>query len=135
MIAAAKKSFYKQGFMNLLGAELLSIEKGLFVIGCDFRKELTQQHGFFHAGVITSICDVACGYAALSTMPEGSDVLTVEFKTNFIRAAKTNRIKATGKVVKTGSTIVFCEGIVSDASENTIFATMQATMMCLKPKD
>ena len=90
MIEASRKSFDKQGFMKTLGAEIISFEKGIVKIKCYLNDNLTQQHGYFHAGVITSISDVACGYAALSTMPEGSDVLTVEFKTNFIRAAETN---------------------------------------------
>ncbi len=132
MIETAKKSFYKQGFMNTLRAKLVSIEKGEVLITCELNDTLTQQHGFFHAGVITSISDVACGYAALSTMPKDSDVLTVEFKTNFIRPAKSSKIKAIGKVIKSGRTLTFCEGVVSDYNDETIFATMQATMICLK---
>ncbi|WP_353778805.1 hotdog fold thioesterase [Winogradskyella sp. 3972H.M.0a.05] len=135
MIEASKKSFDKQGFMKTLGAEIISFEKGIVKIQCTLNDTLTQQHGYFHAGVITSISDVACGYAALSSMPEGSDVLTVEFKTNFIRAANTNTIIAKGEVIKAGKTLTFCEGVVTDASEKIIFATMQATMICLKPTE
>ena len=134
MIEASKDSFYKQGFMQTLGAKLISIESGLVKIECDFNEKLTQQHGYFHAGVLTSLADVACGYAAHSMMPVGSDVLSVEFKTNFIRAAKADKIVATGKVIKSGRTLTFCEAKVTDGSEETLFATMQATMMCLKPK-
>ena len=133
MIDSAKDSFYRQGFMKTLGARLVSIKKGFVKIECDFDEKLTQQHGYFHAGVLTSIVDVACGYAAHSMMPEGSDVLSVEFKTNFIRAAKAHKIVATGSVVKSGKTLTFCEGKVTDALEKTVFATMQATMICLKP--
>lgn len=132
MIEAAKDSFYKQGFMQTLGARLVSVEKGLVKIECGFNEKLAQQHGYFHAGVLTSIADVACGYAAHSMMPEGSDVLSVEFKANFIRAAKADKIIATGKVVKSGKTLTFCEAKVTDGSEEIIFATMQATMICLK---
>ena len=135
MIEAARDSFYKQGFMQTLGARLISLEEGIVKIECDFNEKLTQQHGYFHAGVITSIADVACGYAAHSMMPDGSDVLSVEFKTNFIRAAKADKIIAVGKVVKSGKTLTFCEAQVTDGSEEIIFATMQATMMCLKSKD
>ncbi len=132
MIETAKNSFKKQGFMKVLGAKMVSIEKGFVKIECELKKELTQQHGFFHAGVLTSIVDVACGYAALSAMPKNSDVLTVEFKTNFIRAAQTDKIIAIGKVIKSGKTLTFCEGRVTDMKEEIIFATMQATMICLK---
>ncbi|WP_142785419.1 PaaI family thioesterase [Changchengzhania lutea] len=131
MIEQVKESFSKQGFMKTLGAQLISVKKGEAKIACHLNGTLTQQHGFFHAGVITSITDVACGYAALSTMPEGSDVLTVEFKTNFIRAAQTHHIIAKGHVIKTGKTLVFCEGIVTNDKQDIIFATMQATMICL----
>ncbi len=134
MIEVAKQSFYKQGFMKTLGAQLISITKGEVVISCTLNDTLTQQHGYFHAGVITSIADVACGYAALSTMPDGSDVLTVEFKTNFIRAAETDTIVAKGSVIKSGRTLTFCEGVVTNKAEDVIYATMQATMICLKPK-
>ena len=132
MIETAKKSFIKQGFMKTLGAEIISIEKGLVKIECKLNQGLTQQHGFFHAGVITSIADVACGYAAHSMMPEGSDVLSVEFKTNFLKAAKIDKIIAHGRVVKSGKTLSFCECVVTDSTEEIIFATMQATMICVK---
>ena len=134
MIEEAKRSFDKQGFMKTLGAEIISIEKGMVKIACELKESLTQQHGFFHAGVITSLADVACGYAALTTMPEGSDVLSVEFKTNLMRAAKSDKIIATGKVIKSGRTLVFCEAKVTDEKEETIFATLQGTMICIQPK-
>jgi len=135
MIEIAKQSFHKQGFMKTLGAKLITIEKGKVSIECNLNSSLTQQHGYFHAGVMTSIVDVACGYAALSAMPEGSDVLTVEFKTNFIRAAETNKIIATGTVLKSGKTLTFCEGVVTNENQNIIYATMQATMICIKSKN
>jgi uncharacterized protein (TIGR00369 family) len=134
MIEKAKESFKKQGFMNTLGAEIIALEKGMMKIACTKNDRLTQQHGFFHAGVITSIADVACGYAALTTMPEGYEVLSVEFKTNLMRAATADKIIATGKVIKSGKTLVFCEAKVTDETEETVFATFQGTMFCLQPK-
>ncbi|KAB1154614.1 PaaI family thioesterase [Tenacibaculum aiptasiae] len=133
MIEAAKESFLKQGFMKTLGAEIIHIEKGLLKIRCKKHEGLTQQHGFFHAGVLTSIMDVACGYAALTTMQEGSDVLSVEFKTNLLRPAKSDVIIATGHVVKSGRTLVFCEAKVTDEKEEILYTTMQGTMISLKP--
>lgn len=132
MTEEVKRSFEKQGFMKTLGAEIISIEKGKVKIACTLKDELTQQHGFFHAGVITSIADVACGYAALTTMPEGSDVLSVEFKTNLMRPAKATKIIATGKVVKSGKTLIFCEAQITDQKEEIIFATLQGTMICIQ---
>ena len=132
MTEASKQGFYKQGFMKTLGAKLLTIEKGLVKLECDYDEKLTQQHGYFHAGVLTSLADVACGYAAHTLMPSGSEVLSVEFKTNFIRPAKADSIIATGKVIKSGKTLTFCEAKVTDKTEKTLFATMQATMMCMR---
>ncbi|WP_246143082.1 PaaI family thioesterase [Tenacibaculum adriaticum] len=135
MIESSKESFGKQGFMKTLGAELIHIEEGFVKIKCTKNEGLTQQHGFFHAGVITSIADSACGYAALTTMPEGSDVLSVEFKTNLMRPAISDAIIATANVIKSGKTLVFCEAKITDEKEEKIFATMQATMISLKPKE
>lgn len=118
--------------MKTLGAEIITIEKGMVKISCSKKESLTQQHGYFHAGVISSIADVACGYAAYTTMLEGSEVLSVEFKTNLMRAAKADKIIATGKVIKSGKTLVFCEAKVTDEKEETIFATFQGTMFCVQ---
>lgn len=134
MIEEAKKSFDRQGFMKTLGAEIIAIEKGMVKIACSKKESLTQQHGFFHAGVITSIADVACGYAAMTTMPEGSEVLSVEFKTNLMKATTADTIIATGKVIKSGRTLVFCEATVTDEKEEVIFATLQGTMFCVQNK-
>ncbi len=97
-----KQSFDKQGLMKTLNAQLAEVEKGQVKIACEFSEALTQQHGFFHAGVLTSIVDSACGYAGLTMMPENVEVLTVEFKVNFLKPAKTNRIIAIGKVLQSG---------------------------------
>lgn len=132
MIEEAKKSFERQGFMKTLGAEIIEIEKGMVKIACAKNDGLTQQHGFFHAGVITSIADVACGYAAMTTMPLGSEVLSVEFKTNLMKAATADTIIATGKVIKSGRTLVFCEATITDETEEVIFATLQGTMFCVQ---
>ena len=94
-----QSSFEKQGFMDTLGARLQTVSLGKVVITCPFKKGLTQQHGFFHAGVLTSIVDSACGYAALTTMPEGKEVLSVEFKINMMRPAQSSQIIATGQVL------------------------------------
>lgn len=132
MIEEAKQSFDQQGFMKTLGAEIIAIETGMVKIACAKSDGLTQQHGYFHAGVITSIADVACGYAAYTTMPKGSEVLSVEFKTNLMKAANADKIIATGKVIKSGRTLVFCEATITDEKEETIFATFQGTMFCLQ---
>ena len=128
------ESYRKQGFMQYLGIEIISIEEGIVKVSCKKSDKLTQQNGFFHAGVITSIADAACGYAALTTMPKGSDVLSVEFKTNLMKPAISDTIIATGKVIKSGRTLVFCEAKITDESEEITFATLQGTMICIQPK-
>jgi len=124
-------SYNQQAFMKLLGAEIVKLESGLVVIECPYKSVLTQQHGFLHAGVVTTLMDVACGYAALSTMPEGKEVLSVEFKTTLMRPAKADIFRAVGKVVKPGKRLTFCEGVIMDKETDKEFARMTATMICV----
>ena len=126
-----RDNFHQQGLMHTLGAEIRSIEPGRVVLQCAFRPELAQQNGFFHAGVLTSLADSACGYAALTRMPAGADVLSVEFKINLLRPARTDLILATGLVLKAGRTLTICEGIVTDLDRGVVFAKMMATMMAV----
>lgn len=126
-----RESFDRQGFMRTLGAVLESIESGTVTISCGFEDGLTQQHGLFHGGVVASLVDVACGYAALSLMPEDREVLTVEFKVHFLKPAKTDRVIAVGQVIQTGRTLTVCEGSVFDASRTRMVARMTATMMAV----
>ncbi|MGB3466658.1 MAG: PaaI family thioesterase [Cyclobacteriaceae bacterium] len=125
------ENFDKQAFMKTLGAELVSIETGEVRISCKYEKKLTQQNGFFHAGVLTSVVDSACCYAALSVMPENADVLSVEFKMNLLRPANTEKIIAIGTVLKAGKKIIVCEGTIYDATENKMLCRMNATMFCV----
>ena len=117
--------------MRTLGARLESVESGVVTITCGFEEGLTQQHGAFHGGVIASLVDVACGYAALSMMPEDREVLTVEFKVHFLKPAKTDRVIAVGQVVQSGRTLTVCEGSVFDATRTRMLARMTATMMAV----
>jgi len=82
-----RASFGRQGIMQLIGAELTRVEPGLATIELPYRATLTQQHGFFHAGMTSTIADSAAGYAAYSLFPAASSVLTVEFKINLVAPA------------------------------------------------
>lgn len=126
-----KSSFGQQGLMHTLGAELMLIEKGLIKITCPLHQGLTQQHGYFHAGVATSIVDSACGYAALTLMPADAEVLTVEFKVNFLKPARTDKLVAVGKVLQSGKKLTVCEGYVYDAREEQLIAKMTATLIAV----
>jgi uncharacterized protein (TIGR00369 family) len=131
-----RSSFAKQSVMNLIGAELVKVLPGEVEIIIPFRDDLAQQHGFMHGGIITTIVDSACGYAALSLMPTDASVLTVEFKVNFLSPAKGERFIARGKVVKLGQTIIVTSGEVFSLNENTqkLVALMTATMMVLQDR-
>ncbi len=126
-----RDNFNKQGFMQTLGAELLLIEKGKVIIQCSFNPGLSQQNNYFHAGVMTSIVDSACGYAAYTMMPDQSDVLTVEFKINFLKPANSDKILAIAKVIQAGKTLIICEGIVTNETQEPVFAKMTATLISI----
>lgn len=124
-------SFSAQGFMATLGAELVRVAQGEVQIILNPRPELSQQHGYIHAGALTSALDSACGYAALTVAPIGFEVLTVEFKVNFIRPAIAERFVVSGKVIKAGKTLTVCQGEVigEQGSRREAIAVMQATII------
>jgi len=126
-----QESFDRQGFMRTLGATLEAVESGKVTIMCGLNEGLTQQHGLLHGGVMASLVDVACGYAALSVMPADREVLTVEFKINFMKPADTDRLIAVGQVLQAGRTLTVCEGSVFDATRTRVLARMTATMMAV----
>ena len=129
-------SFERQRFMATLGASLERVVPGEVVITFTHRDELTQQHGFLHAGVMTSIADSACGYAALSLMEPGVGVLSVEFKVNMLAPAVGERFVARGRVVRSGRTLTVCSGEVTTERDGATVAVlmMQATMMAVRGK-
>ena len=124
-------SYGNQKAMVLIGATLVEIGDGTATIELPVRPDLTQQHGFVHAGIVTMIVDTACGYAAYSTMSPESAVLTVEFKVNFISPAKGELLIARGRVLKPGRTLTVCQGDVYAviSGEEKLVATMLATMI------
>jgi len=131
--ARTRESFAKQGVMKLLGAELERVEPGLVQIGLPFRPDLSQQHGFFHAGVLSTIADSAGGYAAFTLFPEDAGILTVEFKVNLLAAADGERLTAIGKVIRSGRTLTICalDAHVDKAGKRTHCATGLSTLMSL----
>ena len=135
--ARVRTSFGRQQVMTLLGAEMTIVRPGETEIVMPFRETLTQQHGFVHAGIMTAIADSACGYAALSLMPPGVGVLSVEFKVNLLNPASGARFVAHGQVVKAGHTIMVCTGSVvaerANGTQQTV-ALMQATIMVVRDR-
>ena len=129
-----KQSFVKQTIMGLIGAELNRIEPGVIEITLPYRADLAQQHGYLHAGIVTTIADSACGYAAYSLMPPNSEVLSVEFKVNLLRPAKGQEFLASAEVVKSGKTLTVVRADVfgiDEEGKRELVATMLGTMICL----
>lgn len=130
-----KASFAKQTIMGLIGAELSRVEPGIIEITLPYRADLAQQHGHLHAGIVTTIADSACGYAAYSLMPPKSEVLSVEFKVNLLRPAKGEMFVAVAEVVKSGRTLTVVRADVfgvDHSGKRELVATMLGTMMCLQ---
>jgi uncharacterized protein (TIGR00369 family) len=129
-------SFDRQRFMGTLGARLARVEPGEVDIELTSRDELTQQHGFLHAGALATVADSACGYAALSLMPPGAAVLSIEFKINMLAPAKGDRVVAHGRVLRAGKTITVCRGdvIAHSADGERLVATMVGTMMTVRDR-
>jgi uncharacterized protein (TIGR00369 family) len=131
-----RESFDRQGLMKHLGAELVSLEPGGAVIRVPFRGELTQQHGYFHAGVTGAVADSACGYAAYTLMAAEDSVLTVEYKMNLLAPADGEELVAKGRVVRSGKTLKVCmaDVFVRKGSAENHCATVLATIMCMSGK-
>ncbi|HEU4507634.1 MAG TPA: PaaI family thioesterase [Pyrinomonadaceae bacterium] len=131
-----EQSFSRQTIMSLIGARLSRVEPGVVEINLPYRADLAQQHGYIHAGIVATIADSACGYAAYSLMPPGSEVLSVEFKVNLLRPAKGETFLARAEVIKSGKTLTVVRadvvGITGERRE--LVATMLGTMMCLTNK-
>jgi uncharacterized protein (TIGR00369 family) len=116
--------------MQLIGARLRLVEPGAVAIMLPYREDLTQQNGHIHAGIITAIADSACGYAAYTLMPAGSEVLSVEFKVNLLRPAAGEEFVAEATVLRAGRTLTVtrCDVYAQFAGEARMVATMLATM-------
>jgi uncharacterized protein (TIGR00369 family) len=129
-------SFARQRFMSTLGATLGRVVPGEVDIELAVRDELTQQHGFLHAGAVAAVADSACGYAALSLMPAGAAVLSVEFKINLLAPAAGERVVAHGRVIRAGRTVTVCWGeVVAHAGgDERLVATMVGTMMTVRDR-
>lgn len=133
------ESFQRQQLLSTtLGARLLRVTDGEVDIELPWSDAIRQQHGFAHAGAIATIADSSCGYACLTRMPEGSAVLSVEFKINLLAPAVGDRFTARGRVVRMGRTVgVATAEVIAHAAgkPNVCVALMQATMMRVEPKN
>lgn len=129
-----KDSFDRQNFMKLINAKLADVQPGYCEIHIPYHENLTQQHGFFHAGIISTVADNTAGYAAFSLMNENSSVLTVEFKINLISPADGGLLIGKSKVLKNGRTLTICQSevfVIKDGKEK-LCAVAQLTIIELK---
>ena len=136
-VARVQGSFAQQGAMATLGAQLVLVEPGRVAIELPWTAGLSQQHGFLHGGIVAAVLDSACGYAGFTLMPEGTGVLTIEFKINFLAPAKGQRFRMVGQVIKPGRTVTVTEGrtyAIDDGREKLI-ATMGATLMTIAGRE
>lgn len=126
-----RDSFSRQGFMLTLGARLAVVEPGSVTIAVPFAPSVAQQKGFFHGAVLGGIADSAGGYAALTLMPGGSEVVSVEYKINFLRPAVGEVLRARGQVVRAGRSVTVCQVEIEAISAGTasLAGVMQGTFM------
>ncbi len=132
--ADVKQSFQNQSLMGLIGAQLNLVEPGLVEITLPYRKDLTQQNGYLHAGIVTTIADSAAGYAAYTLMPVGAEVLSVEFKVNLLRPAQGDTFLARAEVIKPGKTLAVVRADVfgiSETGSRELVAVLQGTIFCI----
>ena len=135
-----RASFARQPAMATLGVTIAEVGPGRVVLAMAHRGDLTQQHGFMHAGTIATALDSACGYAAFTLMPAEAGVLTIEFKINLLAPARGPVIRMTGRVTKAGRTISVVDGQAvqphpRDPSQTQIVATMTATVMTISGRE
>ena len=135
-VARVQASFDRQKAMRLIGARLVRIAPGACTIDLPFRDDLTQQHGYIHAGIVSMIADSAGGYAGFTLFPADASVLTVEYKLNLVAPAAGERLVAEASVVKPGRTLAITRGEVyaERAGARTLCAIMQQTLIVMAGK-
>lgn len=127
--ARTRDSFARQAAMATLGITLDSVGPGHVTLSLPHRADLAQQHGFLHAGIVSTALDSACGYAAFTLMPPEAAVLTIEFKVNLLAPARGPVLRIEGRVVKAGRTINVVDARAVQGDDDALVATMTATVM------
>lgn len=126
-----RDSFARQKAMKTLGITLEKIKPGRIELRMPYNEAYTQQHGFLHAGIVSTALDSACGYAAFSLMPKEAAVLSIEYKINLLAPAKGETFVFIGKVLKPGRTVSVClsEAYSEHSGKRKLVAQMTGTMM------
>ena len=129
-----EESFAKQGLMTTFKASLDGIGHGRMVVSMPYSQVVSQQHQFFHGGVIGALADTACGYAAISIIADGDAALTAEYKINLLAPADGERLIAVGSIIKPGRTLIACQAevFIEKESKRKLCAVMLMTMCVVK---
>jgi len=132
--ARVRASFARQRIMTTLGATLEHVAPGALELAMPYDAAFTQQHGFVHAGVLATLLDSACGYAAFTLMPADAAVLSIEFKLNLLAPAAGERVVARARVLRSGKNVSVCaaDGFAVRNGVEKHVATMVGTMMCVR---
>ena len=132
--AEIEESFAKQGLMKTFYANLDEVAYGKMVVSMPYSKAVSQQHQFFHGGVIGALADTACGYAAISIVADGDAALTAEYKINLLAPADGERLIAVGSIIKPGRTLIACQGevFIEKEGKRKLCAVMLMTMCVVK---
>lgn len=128
-------SFAKQGLMGHIGARLGRVSPGEVHIHLPMGPHVTQQHGYFHGGVTTTIADSAGGYAALTLLDGDTEVLAVELKINLLAPAIGDELEAIGTVLRSGRTLTICRMDVYavTGTDRKLVAAGQQTNIAVRP--
>ena len=131
--ARVRASFARQAFMALLGAGIDEVRPGHCRISLPYRPELSQQHGFFHGGVIGTIADNCGGYSAFTLAPADASILTVEYKLNIVAPGRGERLEGEGQVLRAGRRLVVCESRIFAVADGrrSLCAVALATLMLM----
>lgn len=132
--AEIEESFAKQGLMKTFHASLQEVSYGKMVVSMPYSNAVSQQHQFFHGGVIGALADTACGYAAISIVADGDAALTAEYKINLLAPADGDRLIAVGSIIKPGRTLIACQGevFIEKEGKRKLCAVMLMTMCVVK---
>jgi len=132
--AEIEASFLKQGLMSTFDAHIDSLEYGKLEVSMPYSERVSQQHQFFHGGVIGALADTACGYAAISVIGDDDAALTAEYKINLLAPADGDRLIAVGSIIKSGRTLIVCQGdvFIEKDGKRKLCAFMLMTMCVVK---
>jgi uncharacterized protein (TIGR00369 family) len=116
---------------GLLGFTITALEPGCVVVAFDATEAHTNPMGTLHGGVLCTLADTAMGIAHASILADGESYATVELKINFLRPVLREKLRAVGRVVNAGRTLVLLECDITNQRDQLV-ARALSTSMTLK---